>query len=109
MGKKVGRCPLATRAKAVQESIKLGLCEKAWGRHLAANVAKQYFERTLFLLILLRKINKNSVRSKFPFAAEGGGTLCTQPQHCLSTQAAKRLFGEPPPQAEKVFYIPQKI
>ena len=57
----------------------MGLCKKAGVRHLAADAAKQYFERTLFSLILLRKINENSVRSKFPFAAVGGGTLFTQP------------------------------
>jgi len=30
-------------------------------------------------LILLRKTNENSVHSKFPFAAKGGGILFTQP------------------------------
>ncbi len=63
------------------------LCKKAWGRHLAADAAKQYFERgcvksipppsaakgnfeqTLFPLILLRKINGNSVCSKHYLAA----------------------------------------
>jgi len=40
---------------------------------LAADAAKEYFERALFSLILLRKINEKSARSKYSFAAEGGG------------------------------------
>jgi hypothetical protein len=36
------------------------------------------FERALFPLILLRKINGNSARSELSFAAEGGGILFTQ-------------------------------
>ena len=44
---------------------------------MVANAAKQYFERTLFSLILRSKINENSVRSKKSFAAEGGGILFT--------------------------------
>ncbi len=56
------------------------LCKKAGGHYFAANIAKQYFERTLFSLILRSKINENSVRSKLSFAAEGGGILFTQPR-----------------------------
>jgi len=62
----------------------MGLCKKAGGRPLAAYAAKLYFERTLFSLILLRKINENSVRSKFPSAAAGGGILFTQPHVILN-------------------------
>ena len=68
----------------------MGLCKKAGGRPLAAYAAKLYFERTLFSLILLRKINENSVRSKFPFAAEGGGILFTQPRGTLPNSSEKR-------------------
>jgi hypothetical protein len=47
---------------------------------LAACAANNYFERTLFFLILQSKMRKNNVRSKLSFAAVGGGILFTQRQ-----------------------------
>jgi hypothetical protein len=55
------------------------LCKKAGGLHFSANAEKQYFERTLFSLILRSQTIENSVRSKLSFAAVGGGILFTQP------------------------------
>jgi len=47
---------------------------------LAACTANNYFERTSFFLILLRKMRKNDVRSKLSFTAFGGERLIAQPQ-----------------------------
>jgi hypothetical protein len=52
---------------------------------LAASAAYNYFERTSFFLILLRKMRKNDVRSKLSFAAEGGKKFIAQPQSFYTT------------------------
>jgi hypothetical protein len=46
----------------------VGLSEK-YSAIPPPSVAKGYFERTLFSLILRSKINENSVRSKYYFSA----------------------------------------
>jgi hypothetical protein len=56
---------------------------------LAAGTANNCFEWTLFFIISLREMMKNSVHSKFSFATAGGRILFTQPRAAprLSTQS----------------------
>jgi hypothetical protein len=58
---------------------------------LAAGTANNCFEWTPFFIILLHKMIKNGVHSKFSFAA-AGGILFTQP-HTFQTALLEIIIG----------------